>query len=100
MAESDTPSESAFSKLAHLIEDIKIDRYGKPLMAALHLCNDLANELAAAEKRVQEAYEESAAIVRREQQSYMGPHNCSPAVRGALEYAALAVERAAKERAK
>lgn len=35
----------AFSKVVALIEDIKIERYGKPLQAALHLCNDLADEL-------------------------------------------------------
>ena len=34
-----------FSRLSTLIEDIKINRYGKPLIAALHLCNDLAEEL-------------------------------------------------------
>lgn len=33
-----------FSRVADLIEDIDRDRYGKPLRAALHLCNDLADE--------------------------------------------------------
>jgi hypothetical protein len=28
-----------------LIEEIDTERYGKPLIAALHLCNDLADEL-------------------------------------------------------
>jgi hypothetical protein len=38
-------SAVGFTKLATLIDDINIDRYGKPLRAALHLCNDLADEL-------------------------------------------------------
>jgi hypothetical protein len=36
-----------FSRVIDLIESINIDRYGKPLVAALHLCNDLAAELSA-----------------------------------------------------
>ena len=39
------PTKDAFSRVIELIEAINSDRYGKPLMAALHLCNDLADEL-------------------------------------------------------
>ena len=43
----DVHGEDRFSAVCKLIEDINTDRYGKPLAAALHLCNDLAAELAA-----------------------------------------------------
>ena len=37
--------KSGFDRVIELIEDVNTDRYGKPLVAALHLCNDLADEL-------------------------------------------------------
>jgi hypothetical protein len=44
---SATAPTDPFSRVIDLIESINIDRYGKPLVAALHLCNDLAAELSA-----------------------------------------------------
>ena len=48
LAVSHTEQQSsymAFCKVIDLIESINADRYGKPLITALHLCNDLADEV-------------------------------------------------------
>lgn len=37
--------QNQFERVQALINDINVDRYGRPLMAALHLCLELANEL-------------------------------------------------------
>lgn len=46
MSENKTHDKrDSFLRLSDLIEEIDSERYGKPLVAALHLCNDLADEL-------------------------------------------------------
>ena len=45
-------AHAAFERVIKLIEDIQEDRFGRPLVAALHLCNDLANENADLHKQL------------------------------------------------